>query len=162
MDRTRMIFLFALCVTFCADVALSGTGAEPLRWHGNGLEVLTHISDKPMQIFTGTNPLNKARDFTCRSAKGCFVVASISETTSFPEGNENFSTCTYIDGQPAGFAPACDSDYPNYFGQVLKRQVSVVGTGDHTIQSVLVSNEDGGTAFSWEVDYSIYEKGRRP
>ncbi|HEX4413535.1 MAG TPA: hypothetical protein VH107_07895 [Lacipirellulaceae bacterium] len=143
--------VLAVSVFFALGVvaALADGDGEPVLWRRGGQEVIMHSSMKPLNIIVGDTPLGKPTTFTCKSAKGCVIISSVSVIQNVG----NTGICTYIDGV-AG-APGCIFQQ-EVNSEVIRQQAKVI-SGPHTIQTIFHA-ENPGQVIGWETDYTIYER----
>jgi len=148
----RRILLATAVTGVALHSAAKGT-EDPSRLHHRGMSVILHNGHKQFDTVAGDTPLDPPKTFVCESAGGCLI-----SFNSRASANNNAVTalaiCSQVDGHDAqpGCAPTWDAPWDNL--QSVK-----VGQGSHTVQTVIRDVNGGGTVYSWEADYTIYEKG---
>jgi hypothetical protein len=149
-----MKIIAATAAVIAATSAIASDDIAPVRIRHAGPTVIMHSSTKPIPIQTGDNPIGRPRIFTCESTAGCIVIMTVSLMTDSDALSYAEFTCSYVDGQAGVPCPPIDNEDPN----VVHRQMSRVGPGEHTIETKMKALNTVGHIIGWETDYTIYER----
>jgi hypothetical protein len=145
----------ALIALALAGVAHADDSDAPVHYRSHGMTVVLHRSTKPIHLAAGDNLIGAPHTFTCVSTNGCVVTMAASLEETNIASTENY-TCSSVDGVPG--IPACtvDTIAQNTFLSNTNQQLKV-GTGPHTIQTVVNAAASGSKVLSWQTEYTIYE-----
>jgi hypothetical protein len=119
------------------------------------MTVIAHAKTETMTVQVGDNPLDKPHTFTCQSTAGCLVVMSASDMETDTLGTK---LCPLVDGQDG--IPACWYEATGYTNTSLQfaNEQRQVGPGQHTLQTLVRSDNTEGQVLGWQVTYTIYER----
>lgn len=118
--------------------------------------VLRH-SAKSFVPVAGINKLDEPREITCRSPAGCLLSIEASVLVSI--GRNRLCVYSLLDDHKV--KPPCLLPQQISSGYLSPRQSTTLAQGKHVVRTV-VSADGAGAAkvFSWEIDYTIYEKSQ--
>jgi hypothetical protein len=126
----------------------------PVRSRDGSIIFISHASNNTIQWQNGPNALDVPRKFRCRSVNGCVVMFS-AMVVLFVDGD--YAICGFVDAHSA--SPSCGNQSPEV-QPAFSRQRRIVSQGIHTVYTqVLVTDSSQQEVFSWETDYTIYERG---
>jgi hypothetical protein len=128
-----------------APAAVSHSRAE--TYGSSQAKVIVHSDQGQFSLPNGDSPLGKSLSFKCKAAHGCLLTVG-----AFVQA-EDTAVCTFVDGVEA--IPNCIVNRTD--PQVNARQNAHVGTGTHTIQTIVRCDDQSCNMLGWEVDYTFYD-----
>jgi hypothetical protein len=146
----------ALATFGMAVVATRSVAYETHHWHGPAMYAVLRHGEQAFELRRGQNKLDEPTSITCHSSLGCLI----SFAANVLINSESFPSCVegLVDGREA--RPRCPFGL-GPTGYIPSRQSAFVLPGKHVIQTVVDVDGAGGAGrkvYTWEVDYTIYEK----